>query len=497
MPSQSFPSLENFLTNIKSGIKDFGLHEIDGLLSGRKDREFLKKTKLKQQLLNEAIKEIQVKCRIRLHRPPDPLRVKSLFWEAISLAVSLKSKGNWDTDKIGESIVAQLYTPGDEHLVCIPLWGSVGPFTKEPKCYRLASGVWLIEPTGSVESLLALIEGILRRNLPQEIKAKLNQIGNPRESEYGALVLAPMIACLTKGRMDQRGYLLSKCGIPLMALDNIVAVKNLDPWDKLQLGEYVRQPSLTARDDKLASEWLSRNPDSSLFPLTSYTNAHASLHIAWYEFRPHEKDISLASASSVARQSLPPLLILPSLLDSSRTEGLIEYGQKIFQSPETDLDRRIAHAIEIWTIACSKMQEVAAVFSFEGQYGFPVMSDPDLVILYSTIVLETLFSSKSEKQEVTARIGDLTAGLLGKSGDDRYWISRKTKKAYALRSVFVHGEGERPFDYPSTVDWLFKIATLALWRTVQWAIPKSPPDRDWKQFIEIVERRKFGSSSNP
>ncbi len=36
--------------------------------------------------------------------------------------------------------------------------------------------LWLVEPVGLVESLLPRLEGMLDRDLPKEIEAKLNQL---------------------------------------------------------------------------------------------------------------------------------------------------------------------------------------------------------------------------------------------------------------------------------------------------------------------------------
>ena len=97
----------------------------------------------------------------------------------------------------------------------------------------------------------------------------------------------------------------------------------------------------------------------------------------------------------------------------------------------------------------------------------PDIVDPDSLMLYSTIVLESLFSSESNKQEVTTRIADLTAALLAGSGNDRYELSKKIRKAYGLRSDFVHGSVDRPARYSNEAAWLFKVATLALWEVVK------------------------------
>jgi Apea-like HEPN len=115
------------------------------------------------------------------------------------------------------------------------------------------------------------------------------------------------------------------------------------------------------------------------------------------------------------------------------------------------------------------------------------------LVLYSTIVLESLFSSESNKQEVTTRIAELTAGLLGTSEADRFELSKRIRKAYGLRSGFVHGSIDRPARYSNDAAWLFKIATLALWEVVRLRTVLHPPFSDWKKFENFVERRKFGN----
>jgi hypothetical protein len=161
--------------------------------------------------------------------------------------------------------------------------------------------------------------------------------------------------------------------------------------------------------------------------------------------------------------------------------------------PQTDLDRRIAHAILMWTKASGFMQQWDWEGGFEERDWAPVIVDPDSSMLYSTIVLESLFSSESNKQEVTTRIADLTAALLAESGNDRYELSKKIRKAYGLRSDFVHGSVDRPARYSNEAAWLFKIATLALWEGARLRTALHPPFSDWKGFENYVERRKFGT----
>jgi hypothetical protein len=111
------------------------------------------------------------------------------------------------------------------------------------------------------------------------------------------------------------------------------------------------------------------------------------------------------------------------------------------------------------------------------------------------VVLESLFSSESNKQEVTTRIADMTAGLLAESGNDRYELSKKIRKAYGLRSEFVHGSVDRPAAHSKKAAWLFKIATLALWEAVRLRTALHPPFTKWEEFEDYVERQKFGAES--
>lgn len=68
---QSFPNLSKLLGNLRSGLKQFGLSEIEDLFRGRNDRDFRKKASQKLQLLQDAVREIQNKC-IDLTYAPDP-----------------------------------------------------------------------------------------------------------------------------------------------------------------------------------------------------------------------------------------------------------------------------------------------------------------------------------------------------------------------------------------------------------------------------------------
>jgi hypothetical protein len=87
----------------------------------------------------------------------------------------------------------------------------------------------------------------------------------------------------------------------------------------------------------------------------------------------------------------------------------------------------------------------------------------------------------------------LTAALLAGSGNDRYELSKKIRKAYGLRSDFVHGSIDRPAKHSEEAAWLFKIATLALWEVVRLRTTLHPPFSNWTEFEKYVERRKFGA----
>jgi hypothetical protein len=122
----------------------------------------------------------------------------------------------------------------------------------------------------------------------------------------------------------------------------------------------------------------------------------------------------------------------------------------------------------------------------------PDLLDPDSLVLYGTIVLESLFSSESDKQEVTTRIADYTAALLGQSGNDRYELSKRVKRLYGLRSNFVHGSVDRPDKYSEESALLFKMATLALWEVIRLRTASPPPFSNWEEFEKYIQRRKFG-----
>jgi hypothetical protein len=123
----------------------------------------------------------------------------------------------------------------------------------------------------------------------------------------------------------------------------------------------------------------------------------------------------------------------------------------------------------------------------------PVLPDPDALVLYSSVILEALFSSQGDTQEVSGRVADLAASCVGQSPAERYTLSKKLKAAYALRCDFVHGRAERRAGYAAKAIWLFKIATCCLWHCVKLGVV----DRtfaEWDEFIDYIQQRKFGVS---
>jgi hypothetical protein len=336
-------------------------------------------------------------------------------------------------------------------------------------------------------------------DIPSEIEAELRKIDDPSSSEFGALLWEPLVACRTTRFSSQRERSLWCYGAPLIALHNIVAVNNLDTSDDLRLLYYMMKLDPPAWSDELRREW-KRATDDPIFVKNGFTEPHQVVSIAdasrkvWsYDFYMKGRSVSAVHWSSEAPANRPPLLILSSLLDESITEKVIKYGLQIFQGAGTALDGRLAHATFMWTKASAYMQEWDWEGAFEQDDWAPDLVDPDSLILYSTIVLESLFSPKSDKQEVTSRIADLTAGLLGRTGNHRYALSKRIRGAYGLRSDFVHGSVDRPAAYSEKAAWLFKIVTLALWEVVRLRIALEPPFSDWTEFIEYVQRRKFGA----
>jgi hypothetical protein len=498
--SQSFPRLAELLGNLRSGLKQFGYSEIQDLLVGRQDRDFKKKAAQKTRLLYDAITEIRNKC-LDLPYSPDPGQIKFLLWKQITKTIQLRSKDAWDAEKIGQYIVSEVRAPDQERLVCIPLFDSVAPWRKESELHHLAHGVWLIEPSRSVDRLLLHLEALLG-GIPAETEAEIRKINDPSESELGALLSDPLLVFRAQGIFSESKRGLWHYGLPLIALHNIVAVNRLDTSDDLALLYYMMKQAPPDWPEALRREWENATDDPIALingvtePHQLSSIAYASRKISSYDFHLKDGSISPVHWSSEHLENRPPLLILPSVLDESNTRKLIDYGLQLCQTPKTDLDRRLAHATEMWTKASAYIQQWDwGGGGFEENTWGPVLIDPDSLMLYSTIVLECLFSSESNKQEVTTRIADMTAGLLAGSGHDRYELSKKLKKAYGLRSDLVHGSVDRPAGYDQKAAWLFKITTLALWETVRLRTALHPPFTKWQEFEEYVERRKFGPES--
>jgi hypothetical protein len=176
-------------------------------------------------------------------------------------------------------------------------------------------------------------------------------------------------------------------------LHNIVAVNNLDTSDDLALLYYMMKLASPAWAQDLRLEWERANDDSIALQ-NGLTEPHHIVSIAdtsrkiWsYDLHLEDGTISPVHWSSGPLVNRPPLLILPSVLEESNTKKLIEYGLKLSQMPETDLDRKLAHATFMWTKASGYMQEWDWEGGFEEQDWAPVIVDPDSLTLYSTFVL--------------------------------------------------------------------------------------------------------------
>ena len=331
-PNQSFPRLSKLLTTLRSGLKQFGLSEIQDLLADRRDRDFKKKTAQRLSLLQDAITEIQKKC-VDLTYSPDAGDIKFLLWKRVS-------KRDWDAERVGQYIVGQLRAPDQELLVCIPFFDSVAPWRKDPKFYPLAHGVWLIEPSRSVDRLLLHLEALLG-DVPTEMEAEIRKIEHPSESELGALLSEPFVACRTRGVFSQYAHGLWRYGLPLIALHNIVAINSLDTSDNLALLYYMMKQSPPAWPEELSREWESAtdHPFALEYGFTQphdiVSVAHASRKIWSYDFKLKDGSISPVHWSSKLLANRPPLLILPSVLDESNTKNLIEYGLQISDRPTT------------------------------------------------------------------------------------------------------------------------------------------------------------------
>jgi hypothetical protein len=329
MDTQTFPALAKLLENFRSGLRQFGYSEIQGLFRGRRDRDFKKKPANRLKLLQDAIREIQKKD--VKHSGSDPGQIRFLLWERISSVLRAASKSDWDAEKIGRYVVSHLQARGDERLVCFPLFESVAPWRKQPQLYTLAHDVWLIEPSRSADRLLRQLEELLG-SVTHEIKAEIRKIDDPSESELGALLSEPLLACRTRGFFSQRDYALWRYSMPLIALDNIKAVNKLDTSDDLALWYYMMKLGPPAWSKELQREWKSAHDDPIAIE-NGLTEPHHIVSIAdgsrkvWsYDFNLKIKTISAVHWSSKVPEKTPPLLILPSLMNESITAKFINHG---------------------------------------------------------------------------------------------------------------------------------------------------------------------------
>jgi hypothetical protein len=249
-PNRSFPCLAELLGNIRSGLRQIGYSEIQALLVGRQDREFKKKAAQKSRLLQDAITEIQNKS-VDLAYCPDAGYIRFLLWKQIYKTIGVSSKDAWNAEKIGQFVVSELRTSDQEKLVCIPLFDSVAPWRKEPKLYQLAHGIWLIEPSGSVDRFLLHLEALLG-GVPTETEAEIRKINDPSESELGALLWDPLLVFRTQGIFSETGRGLWHYGLPLIALHNIVAVNRLDSSDILDVLYSMMKTGSTGLDRGIA-----------------------------------------------------------------------------------------------------------------------------------------------------------------------------------------------------------------------------------------------------
>jgi hypothetical protein len=498
MGDSRFPKLSVLLRNLKSGIKDFCREDIYDYLRERDDQEFNKKTKHLRGLFEDAFAEVKLAC-ADLPHPPDVGHIRYLVWRALPRRSS--AKANWDADLIGDQVVTQLRARKQDRLVCIPLRESTAPWRRVPTMHALADGIWLVEPCGEPEHLVTKLTELLE-STPPGLATSLAAIGEPMTSELGALLLDPLLVLRTAGWRSRCEYRARRFGIPLLGLHNIVHVNQLTTSRDTILWSYMTRYGNIGWSDVLRKEWesLSDTTDSQRFaaicdPFDQVSISEGSRGISEYTIDTRSGKIESVTWSSGTPPKLPPLLVLPSLLQREQTSKLLAFSDGLAADTVSDLDRRIRHALTMWSKACECAQQLEWEFGFELDDERPFMPDPDSLILYSTIVLETLFSSKADKQELTVRVADYTAGLLGRSPQDRYDLARRMKRAYAQRSAFVHGGTERPGDYDSTAMWLFTISTLALWETVKLQVSGSP-FADWEQYETYIVKRKYGGGDS-
>jgi hypothetical protein len=296
----TFPHLSKLLGTLRSGLKDFGYSNIHDLFSGRRNRNPKKKSHWEEllKLLHDATREIQTK--VFKHAPADPGQIKLLLLNRISKAIRVNSKEVWGAENIGHSILSELQAAEDEQLVCIPLYGSVAPWRKEPDKRRLSPGVWIFEPARSIERLINHLEDLqpVFGRLSPVIVEELRKIDDSPATEFDALLSEPLVACLTKGRFSRRTLGLSRYGLPLIALHNVVTANRLDTSGDIALLYYMMNLTPPAWSQDLRLEW-ERATDDPIALENGFTEPHqivsatdASRKVWFYEFHLRDGIIS-------------------------------------------------------------------------------------------------------------------------------------------------------------------------------------------------------------
>jgi hypothetical protein len=510
-----FPELGAFLKLLRRNYSSLTLRGIHDLLQDRRDAEFAKKTRTLRVHLSRVIEELRSKGRGE-DRPPDAGLVKYLLWRELREGVRRWREPDWDAAVVGESVVSGVRAGGPDRLVCVPLQGSASPPRRVPNMYPLAEDVWLLErpapaaqnarPNGLIRELQELLP-----ELPDEIPAALRDTRHPVFTELGGLFLFPLLAYHANPVISERGHLLRKYGIPLLALRSTVVANDLIPSDDISFMSYLRPEWGPARPPgRIVQEWDSLCPEAeagrrafrSVFGFWYGTglggNPAALVHgclwdrVAQYEVDVQNKRIIPVIYDRNAWSRPPHILVLPSVLPYDLTKKLLNAGEQMDDPTAGQLLRRIGYAVSLWERAfnVAKEEDWNGGWMHEGDER-PVLLDPDALVLYSTVVLEALFSPQGDTQELSGRISDTAASCVGQSPAERYALARKLKAAYALRCDFVHGSAERRADHAEKAIWLFKIATCCLWQCVKLVVVDST-FANWDDFIDHFQRRRFG-----
>lgn len=370
--------------------------------------------------------------------------------------------------------------------------------------YPLSDNVWLIEcpfqrPGGLIGKLLELLP-----TFPEEIRIQLEAVQDPLYSELGGLFLYPLLVYYTNTFYSERGYLICQYGIPLLSLYNLISATQLDASPDISFITFLRPEWEQGQPPKwVVEEWNALTEASKHHFRARFDNwGHIGLgtdfeslgqgcpwaQVLEYEFDVMSKRITPVYSGSPSWGRFPHLLVLPSLLPYDLTKKLIDAGPYLNDPTGEPLIRRLGHAITMWARAfdTAKEEDWDGGWMSEDDLN-PALSNPDALIIYSTVVLEALFSSQGESEGATGRLADLTASCLGQSPVERFELARQLKKYYAFRSDVVHGRSERSAKHESAPIWLFKIATCALWQAVKLVIV----DRsltNWDQFNEFFQR---------